>query len=133
MDLTKRAVWAPTDGMDAPSLAKFAQQVEAWGYSALWIPDAMGRDPLVAASWMLGNTETLIVATGIANLSGRDVRAMTSGQIALAEQSGGRFLLGLKQCRIEGLAHFQANHLELVHYRLVLRRWREAGHPAPAH
>ena len=95
MDLTKRAVWAPTDGMDAPSLAKFAQQVEAWGYSALWIPDAMGRDPLVAASWMLGNTETLIVATGIANIYGRDVRAMKSGQIALAEQSGGRFLLGL--------------------------------------
>ena len=95
MNLGKRAVWAPTDGFNAPDLAKFAQQVEAWGYSALWIPDAMGRDPMVAASWMLGNTSDLIVATGIANIYSRDPATMKAGQMALSEQSGGRFLLGL--------------------------------------
>lgn len=95
MKLGKRAVWAPTDGLSAPDLAAFAKQVEAWGYSALWIPDAMGRDPMVACSWMLANTDKLILATGIANIYGRDVRAMKSAQVALAEQSGGRFLLGL--------------------------------------
>jgi probable F420-dependent oxidoreductase len=95
MKLGKRAVWAPTDGFNAADLAIFAQQVETWGYSALWIPDAMGRDPMVAASWMLGNTTDLIVATGIANIYSRDPATMKAGQIALSEQSGGRFLLGL--------------------------------------
>jgi len=95
MQLGKRAVWAPTDGMNADDLAAFAQRVEAWGYSALWIPDAMGRDPMVAASWMLANTTNLVLATGIANIYSRDVSAMKAAQVALNEQSGGRFLLGL--------------------------------------
>ncbi|TDI60469.1 MAG: TIGR03620 family F420-dependent LLM class oxidoreductase [Alphaproteobacteria bacterium] len=95
MELGKRAVWAPTEGLGAPDVASFAQQIEAWGYSALWIPEALGRDPMVAASWMLANTENLIVATGIANIYGRDARAMKAAQVTLSEQSGGRFLLGL--------------------------------------
>ena len=95
MKLGKRSVWAPTDGFNAQDLAAFAQRLEGWGYSALWIPDAMGRDPLVAASWILANTKDLIVATGIANIYSRDASTMRAGQIALNEQSGGRFLLGL--------------------------------------
>ena len=50
---------------------------------------------MVHSSWLLANTTKLIVAPGIANIYARDPMAMANGQRALAEQSGGRFLLGL--------------------------------------
>lgn len=95
MQLGKLGVWQFTDGMTAAEAAAFAQQVEKWGYSALWIPEATGREPFAHAAWLLANTQKLIVATGIANIYARDARASVSGQNTLAEQSGGRFLLGL--------------------------------------
>ena len=95
MKLGKLGVWAPTDGMVAADAAAFARRVEAWGYAALWLPEAVGRNVLVHSSWLLANTKTLIVATGIANIYARDAAAMATAQIALAEQSYGRFLLGL--------------------------------------
>ena len=50
---------------------------------------------LAHSSWLLANTQKLIVAPGIANIYARDAMAMANGQRALAEQSGGRFLLGI--------------------------------------
>jgi probable F420-dependent oxidoreductase len=95
MKIGKLSVWAATEGMTAPDAAAFAKRVENWGYSALWIPEAVGRNVLVHSSWLLANTTSLIIATGIANIYARDPIAMASAQLALAEQSGGRFLLGL--------------------------------------
>ena len=95
MQLGKLGVWQFTDGMTAAEAAGFAQRVEKWGYSALWIPEATGREPFAHAAWLLANTQKLIIATGIANIYARDARASLSGQNTLAEQSGGRFLLGL--------------------------------------
>ena len=43
--LGKLGVWAFIDNMSAPEAAGFAQQLEQWGYGALWIPEAVGRDP----------------------------------------------------------------------------------------
>jgi len=95
MQLGKLAVWNFTDNMTAPEAAAFAQRLEAWGYAALWIPEAVTRNALVHAAWLLANTKTLIVATGIANIYARDAMAMNSANITLNEQSGGRFLLGI--------------------------------------
>jgi len=95
MKIGKLGVWASTENMAAPDAAAFARRVEGWGYSALWLPEAMGRNVLVHAAWLLANTKTLIVATGIANIYARDAMAMVGAQLALNEQSGGRFLLGL--------------------------------------
>ncbi len=95
MQLGKLGVWQFTDGMTAAEAAGFASRVEKWGYSALWIPEATGREPFAHAAWLLANTKKLIIATGIANIYARDARASVSGQNTLAEQSGGRFLLGL--------------------------------------
>jgi probable F420-dependent oxidoreductase len=75
--------------------ALLARRIEALGYSALWMPEGLGRNPLVHAAWLLANTDTLIVATGIANIYARDPISMRGAQAALNEQSGGRFLLGL--------------------------------------
>ncbi len=95
MSIGKLGVWALTNEFDAPTAAAFAQQVEAWGYGTLWTPEAIGRCALVGSSWMLANTRTLNLATGICNVYARDAYAALNAQYGLAEQSGGRFLLGL--------------------------------------
>jgi probable F420-dependent oxidoreductase len=95
MDLGKLGVWYFLDGMPAPTAAEAAQRIEALGYSALWIPEAVGRDPFVHAGWLLANTRSLIVATGIANIYHREPGVMAAAQKTLAEQSGNRFLLGM--------------------------------------
>ncbi len=95
MRLGRLGVWSAMDTMSAADGAAFAQRVEAWGYSALWLPESRGRNVLVHSSWLLANTKSLIVAPGIANIYARDPMAMKNGQRALAEQSGGRFLLGI--------------------------------------
>src|ERR1700736_962922 len=95
MELGKLGVWMSMDSMTAAAAAAFAKRVEAWGYAALWIPESRGRNALVHSSWLLANTQRLIVATGIANVYARDPMAMANGQRGLNEQSGGRFLLGV--------------------------------------
>lgn len=95
MELGKLGVWYFTDGRDAKGAAELAQEVEKMGYSALWIPETVGRHPFAHASWLLANTTDLIVATGIASIYNRDPGASMSGARTLAEQSGGRFVMGL--------------------------------------
>jgi probable F420-dependent oxidoreductase len=95
MQLGRLGVWAAMDVLTAAEGAAFAQQVEAWGYAALWLPESRGRNVMAHSAWLLANTQRLIVAPGIANIYARDAMAMANGQRGLAEQSGGRFLLGL--------------------------------------
>ena len=95
MRLKKLGVWAATDGFSAADASAFAKRVEALGYGALWIPEAVGREVFSAAAWVLANTSSLIVASGIANIYARDALSAAAAQKGLNEQSGGRFLLGL--------------------------------------
>ncbi len=95
MELKKLGVWFFTDGMPAQDAAAFAQKLESMGYDALWIPEAVGRHPFAHAAWLLANTTTLKIATGIASIYNRDPGATLAGAKTLAEQSGGRFILGL--------------------------------------
>ncbi len=95
MELGRLGVWAAMDGMTAAAAAAFAKRVEDWGYAALWLPESRGRNALAHSAWLLANTQKLIVATGIANIYARDPMAMANGQRGLAEQSDGRFLLGV--------------------------------------
>lgn len=90
----RRGVWWPTDVMPAPEAAEFAQWLESLGYGALWIPETLGRDPFAHAAYLLAETSSLAVATGIANIFNRHPGSMRQAQLTLAEQSGGRFLLG---------------------------------------
>ena len=45
MDIGRLGCWTWLDGMPAAEAAAFARRLEAWGYGALWIPEAVGRDP----------------------------------------------------------------------------------------
>jgi probable F420-dependent oxidoreductase len=95
MTLGKLGIWASLDGLPARDALAFAQRTERRGYRVLWTPESRGRNVLVNAAWLLAGTSTLTIATGIANIYARDAMAMANAQRGLAEQSGGRFLLGL--------------------------------------
>jgi len=95
MKLKNLGVWAGTDVFSAADAAAFARRLEAWGYGALWISEAVGREVFSASAWLLANTGKLIVASGIANIYARDSFSAAAAQKGLNEQSGGRFLLGL--------------------------------------
>jgi len=47
MKIGRLGVWVQVDCLTASAEAEFARDVEQWGYSALWTPEAMGRDVLV--------------------------------------------------------------------------------------
>lgn len=95
MDIGQLGVWSFLDAMNARDSAAFARRVEKRGYGALWIPEAVGREPFAHAAYMLAGTETLVVASGIANIWGRDPMTMAAASKTVAELSDGRFVLGI--------------------------------------
>lgn len=95
MPIGKLGVWMSQENLTAAAAVAQARRVEAWGYGALWQPEAVGRNVLVHSGWLLAHTSSLTVATGIANIYGRDAMACAGAQLALAEASGDRFLLGV--------------------------------------
>jgi probable F420-dependent oxidoreductase len=95
MQIGRLGVWTWLDSLSAPEAAQFAKRIESWGYSALWVPEAVGRDPFNLLTWLAGQTRTLLLATGIANIYARDAISMRAIQQTLAEISGGRLVLGL--------------------------------------
>src|SRR5712692_1826739 len=95
MDIGKVGIWFFLDTMTAPESARFAQTVEKAGYKALWIPEAVGREPFAHATYLLDHTERLSIATGIANIWARDAITMAAASKTVAELSGGRFVLGI--------------------------------------
>jgi probable F420-dependent oxidoreductase len=136
MELGKLGVWVGMDGMGAAAAAAFARRIEERGYGALWIPEGRGRNALVLASWLLSHTERLTVATGIANIYARDAMAMASGQRTLAEQSGGRFLLGVGVSHrpiVEGMrGHAYGKPVAAMRAYLEAMRAAPYGAPQPA-
>lgn len=104
--LGRLGVWAATDAMSVDTAGAFAPEVEALGYGALWLPETLGRDPFAHAAHLADRTDGLLLATGIANIHHRHPGPMLQATNTLAEQSGGRFLLGIgvsHQPMVEGL------------------------------
>jgi probable F420-dependent oxidoreductase len=95
MQLGRLGVWTWLDAMPPDEAADFARRIEGWGYSALWIPEAVGAHPFAFHGWIAAKTERLILATGIASIYARDAMSTRAARDTLAALSGGRFLLGL--------------------------------------
>lgn len=95
MDTGKLGVWYFFDGLSSVDAAQAAKRIEALGYGTLWLPETVGKSPVALASWLLANTEQLNLATGIMNIYHREPGVTAAAQNTLAEQSGGRFLLGM--------------------------------------
>ena len=94
-NLSTTGVWYFTDAMTAAQAAETAARIESLGYSTMWIPETAGRDPFAHIGYLATQTTTLNFATGIANIFHRHPGAMMQAANTLAEQTGGRFLLGM--------------------------------------
>jgi probable F420-dependent oxidoreductase len=75
--------------------ADLASEIESMGYSALWIPEAYGRESFTNAGLLLAATTSLVVATGIANIWARDAVASANAAKTLSAAYDNRFVLGL--------------------------------------
>lgn len=93
--LSPTGIWYFTDGMTATAAGEFAARVEALGYSALWLPETIGRDPFAHIAHLAHHTSSLVFATGIASIFHRHPGITMQAANTLAEQTGGRFVLGL--------------------------------------
>lgn len=81
--------------MSGTDAVKLAQRIESLGYSTLWLPETMGKDPFALIGMLGANTDDLRFATGIANIFNRHAGVMKQATNTLAEQTQGRFLLGI--------------------------------------
>jgi len=109
IELGRVGIWTFTlDQLPASRAREVAAELETMGWGAIWVPEAVGRDPLVSAALLLSATERCVVATGIASIYARDAMAMNAGWQTLSEAFPGRFLLGLgvsHQPMVEGMHH----------------------------
>lgn len=88
-------IWLFTDALPAPATAELAARIESLGYSALWLPETVGRDPFAQIAHLATCARELVFATGIANIHHRHPGMTKQAAMTLAEQTGGRFVLGL--------------------------------------
>ncbi|CAB5019676.1 unannotated protein [freshwater metagenome] len=96
VDIGRIGVWSGVfDAHPMSAVQDACVEIEAMGYSTVWLPEAVGRDPFVVAGACLAATSTLRLATGIANIYARDPMTTVACQRTLAEAYPGRFMLGL--------------------------------------
>jgi probable F420-dependent oxidoreductase len=96
MDIGRVGIWTFQLEQQPWSRAReAAAELEAQGWGAIWIPEALGREAFTHAALLLGATRRIPIATGIANIWVRDPMAAAGAQKTLAEAYPDRFLLGL--------------------------------------
>jgi alkanesulfonate monooxygenase SsuD/methylene tetrahydromethanopterin reductase-like flavin-dependent oxidoreductase (luciferase family) len=96
MDIGRVGIWNFTlELVPARQAQAAAAEIEALGYKAVWIPEAMGREAFTHAALLLAGTQRLVVATGIASIFARDPVTMAAAQKTITEAYPDRFLLGM--------------------------------------
>ena len=129
IDLGPVGIWtAMLDQVPSARAAEFAAEIEELGYGAIWIPEAVGRDPFVMATLLLAGSSSIPVATGIANIYARDAMTMANAQRSVAEAFEGRFLLGLGVSHAHLVAGLRKHDYSrpLSYMREYLERMHEA-------
>ena len=73
-----------------------AREIEQLGYDTIWYPEGLGtRESFTNGGVLLAATERIRVASGIANIWGRDAVSTANAARVLADAYDDRFLLGL--------------------------------------
>ena len=91
----KSGVWFPPHGLGRAELAKLAQGIERLRFDVLWYPESVGYESLSLGGFLLGETDHLCLASGIANIYARDAFSAMAGHNTLNALYGDRFVLGL--------------------------------------
>ena len=95
MEFGRLGVWTWLDALPGGEAVEFTARIAALGYRALWLPEAVGRDPFALIAWLAARTEGIGFCTGIANIYARDAVTMRAIQQTLGELAPGRVALGL--------------------------------------
>jgi probable F420-dependent oxidoreductase len=97
LNLTGTGVWSPGLRLrpDRGAAADAAAELEALGYTALWMPGAGADTVFTAASDLLRGTRAVTVATGILSIWDADPEWVAAERAELHDAYDGRFLLGL--------------------------------------
>ncbi len=94
--LGRVGVWGALALRPAAEERRAAAELQRLGYGALWFGEGPAtKETFTHAAILLGATQRIVVATGIANIYGRDATAMQNAALALADAHPGRFVLGL--------------------------------------
>ncbi len=94
--LGRIGLWtAAFESLPAPAVRDLIAEVDALGFGAVWIPEAVTRDAIANSMLLLGASERIAVATGIANIYARDPYTMQASWQTVSEAHPGRFVLGL--------------------------------------
>ncbi|MYH72990.1 MAG: TIGR03620 family F420-dependent LLM class oxidoreductase [Acidimicrobiia bacterium] len=83
------------DHLTVNETQEIARYSERLGYRAIWLTDSFGRDPLIHAGQLLSATSSLTVGTAVLNIHLRTPESVGGATNTLADQSDGRFLLGI--------------------------------------
>jgi len=96
VDLGRIGIWsAQLRRGDPGEISEAAAELDALGFSALWIPGGVGGDVLGDAARLLGATTRPVVATGILNVWMHDPAEVATRHHELTRAHPDRFLLGL--------------------------------------
>lgn len=96
MDIGSYGIWTfNLDLVPASQAIEHVAELDELGFGAVWIPEAVGREPFSSAAILLRGGTRIVVATGIASIYSRDAMTAAAGQRTLAEAYPDRFLLGL--------------------------------------
>ena len=96
MNLGRIGLWAADFDLQPMTKSQEAiAQVEEMGYGAVWVPEAVIREPFASTALLLSATKKIVLATGIASLHARTAQTMQAGWKTLTEAFPDRFLLGI--------------------------------------
>jgi probable F420-dependent oxidoreductase len=97
VQLGRIGVWSGAFSVaPAAEARRAAREIDELGYDTLWYSEGLGtRESFANGAVLLAATERVRVASGIANIWGRDAVAAANGARVLADAWEDRFLLGL--------------------------------------
>jgi probable F420-dependent oxidoreductase len=119
------------DAVPAARAQEAVAELEELGFGALWFGEATGREALTNAGLLLAGTKRIVIATGIANIYGRDPVTMSAAQKTLAEAYPNRFLLGLGVSHVPLVEKLRGHRYEKP--VATMRAYLEAMDKAPFH
>ncbi len=89
-------LWSADFDLQPMSKAQEAiAEVEEMGYCAVWVPEAVLREPFASTALLLSATKKIVLATGIASLHARTAQTMNAGWKTVTEAFPDRFVLGI--------------------------------------
>ena len=119
MQLGRVGAWLGGYGFPADDDRANVREMERLGYGALWFGEGPGgKEAFTRAATLLGATDSLVLATGIASIWGRDPLNTSSAIRTVGEAFPGRFIAGL------GVSHPPAVEMRGFEYKSPLATMR---------